>query len=240
MSSFQCVTNASFERATSTRPTSTTATATRCLRQRARRAALGGVVLLMAACGGGDDETGASSDSSTSTTGGVVVTTIPAPLVTTTTTPATTTSAPVAVTYVTEGATVIVANASDVNGAAGRLTDRLKAVGFTTGSAVNSTEGTLAVTKIYYDAANTSAKAVADSLALALGGGEITVVEVGVPPPIDTADLAGAGVLIAMGNDVADKSLEQLQGLVAAPTASSTADESSTATSSGSATSTAG
>jgi hypothetical protein len=199
------------------------------------------VVILMAACGGGgDDETGASSDSSTSTTGGAVVTTIPAPLVTTTTTPATTTVAPVAVTYVTEGATVIVANASDVNGAAGRLTDRLKAVGFTTGTAVNSTEGTLAVTKIYYDAANTSAKAVADSLALALGGGEITVVEVGVPPPIDTADLAGAGVLIAMGNDVADKSLEQLQGLVAAPAASSTADESSTATSSGSATSTAG
>ena len=34
-------------------------------------------------------------------------------------------------------------------------------------------------------------------------------------------------VLIAMGNDVADKSLDVLQGRVVAPTESSTADESS-------------
>lgn len=201
---------------------------------RSRRAvAIAGIAigaLSLGACGGGDDDTTGTADTGTSETVDLVTTTTAAPaVVTSTTTPPTTTS-PV-LTYVTDGATVIVANASDVNGSAGRLTERLAAVGFATGTAVNSTEGTLAVTKIYYDPANTAAKAVADSLQLALGGGEITVVEVGTPPPIDTADLAGAGVLIAMGNDVADKSLDVLQGRVVAPTESSTADESSSATS---------
>lgn len=198
---------------------------------RSRRAvAIAGIAigaLSLGACGGGGDDTPGTADTGTSETADLVTTTTTAApvVVTSTTTPPTTTS-PV-LTYVTEGATVIVANASDVNGSAGRLTERLAAVGFATGTAVNSTEGTLAVTKIYYDPANTAAKAVADSLQLALGGGEITVAEVGTPPPIDTADLAGAGVLIAMGNDVADKSLDVLQGRVVAPTESSTADESS-------------
>ncbi len=182
---------------------------------------------VLGACGGGDDDTSTAAVTATSESGVLTTTTTVAPVAAVTTTVPTPTTLPVP-TYVTEGATVIVANASDVNGSAGRLSERLAAVGFTTGTAVNSTEGTLAVTKIYYDPANTAAKAVADSLQLALGGGEITVVEVATPPPIDTADLAGAGVLIAMGNDVADKSLDVLQGRVAEPVESSTADDSTT------------
>jgi hypothetical protein len=183
---------------------------------------------VLGACGGGDDESTSAADTGTSESGDLTTTTPAATVVAvTTTTVPTPTTLPVP-TYVTEGATVIVANASDVNGSAGRLSERLAAVGFTTVTAVNSTEGTLAVTKIYFDPANTAAKAVADSLQLALGGGEITVVEVATPPPIDTADLAGAGVLVAMGNDVADKSLDVLQGRVAEPVESSTADDSTT------------
>ena len=33
------------------------------------------------------------------------------------------------------------------------------------------------------------------------------------PPPVDTGDALGAGVLVAMGNDVADKTLDELQGI---------------------------
>ena len=174
-------------------------------------AALGLAVAVLGACGGDDDDGEASS------TTNAVVTIAP-----TTVAPATTSTVPVTTTttvdYVTEGATVIVANASGIDGAAGRLTGRLAAVGYSTGTAVNSTEGQLATSKVYYDADNPDALAVAESLRLALGGGDIEVIEVGTPPPIDTGELGDASVIVTMGNDTADKSLEELQGLVAPAT----------------------
>ena len=65
----------------------------------------------------------------------------------------------------------------------------------------------------------------------ALGGGDITIVEMGSPPPVDGGDALGAGVLIAMGNDTADKTLEELQGITtttAAPATTEAASETTT------------
>ncbi len=126
----------------------------------------------------------------------------------------------------------MVTNASRIDGAAGRMSDRLAAVGFTMVEPGNYSLGTIEDTIIYQDPANPQAMAVAQSLQAALGGGDITIVEMGSPPPVDTGDALGAGVLIAMGNDTADKTLDELQGITTttgAPTDSTS--ESTTANS---------
>lgn len=107
----------------------------------------------------------------------------------------------------------MVTNASRVDGAAGRMSDRLAAVGFTMVAPGNYSLGTIETTMIYQDPANPQAMAVAESLKAALGGGDIQIVEMGSPPPVDTGDALGATVLIAMGNDTADKTLDELQGI---------------------------
>jgi hypothetical protein len=185
------------------------------------------VGLSLGACGGGDD-----ADSSTTTTTIVSVAATDPPTSSTSTTSTTSTTL-AQVAYVTEGATVIVANSSGINGAAGRLSDRLAAVGYTMGAATNGSEGQLNTTKIYFDPSNTAAEAVADSLRLALGGGAIQLFEMGVPAPIESGDPGDATVIVSMGNDVADQSLDVLQGLAAAPVdtttdATDTTTESST------------
>lgn len=181
----------------------------------------------LAACGGDDDD---SETDTSSTNPAQVTSTIPSAVTTTTPTipTETTPTTPATPVYVTEGASVLVANASRINGAAGRLSERIAAVGFTTVEPNNSTEGPLDGTKIYYDPANTAAQAVAESLKAAFGGGSIEVLAVPTPPPIESGDLLGASVLVAMGNDIADKSLEELQGLVTTTSAAaSTTGESS-------------
>lgn len=162
--------------------------------------------LLLAACG--DDD---STDTTTTTVVAAATTTTAAP-----TTVATTTTTLPPVEYVTEGATVVVANASGINGAAGRLTERLAAVGYDMAEATNSadTVSNLGTTQIYYDPAVEAAQAVAESLQRALGGGDIELLEVTMPVPTASGDLGTANVLVLMGDDVADKSLEELQGLV--------------------------
>lgn len=172
-------------------------------------------MLVLAACGGGDDD----ADATTTTTTLAVATTTTVPVVVATTAatvPATT--QPTAPDLVTEGATVIVANSSNINGAAGRMTDRLAIAGFSVGTPTNGSEGQLEVTKIYFDPSNENAQAVAESVRLALGGGDITLFEMGVPAPVESGDIGDASVLVSMGNDVSDKSLEELQGLVPADT----------------------
>ena len=174
----------------------------------------------LGACGGGDDE---SEDTTPESTISLATTTT---AVTTTTTPPSTTAAvPDEPEYVTEGAIVIVANSSNVNGAAGRMSDRLAAVGFEMGTATNGTEGQLEVTKIYYDPANENALPVAESLREALGGGDIQVFEVGVPAPVDGGSAGDATVIVSMGNDTADKTLEQLQGRAPATTSADSGDD---------------
>jgi hypothetical protein len=189
-------------------------------------------VLSLGACGDDDDD--ATDDSTASTTEAPEVTTaptsaLPATTMTTTTLPAT----PTSVAYVTEGASVMVTNASRIDGAAGRMTERLAAVGFTMVEPGNYSLGTLEVSQIYHDPANPQALAVAESLKSAFGGGDIQIVEMGAPPPVDGGDAKGATVLVAMGNDIADKTLEELQGIT-----TTTAPATTTADSTGSTTAT--
>jgi hypothetical protein len=172
-------------------------------------AVVGVAALALGACGGDDDDD--SADSTTTTTSDVGVTTTVAAATTTAAT-TTTTTLPAEVEYVTEGAIVVVANASTVNGAAGRMSDQLEAVGYEMGTATNSTEGQLETSKVYFDPENPDAEPVAASLRLALGGGDIELLEMGTPAPVEDGDVGDATVLIAMGNDTADRTLDELQG----------------------------
>jgi hypothetical protein len=118
----------------------------------------------------------------------------------------TTTSLPA---LVTQGATVIVANASGVPGSAGRMTTELENAGFTTGIATNATSGQLEQSIVYYDAANAAALDVANSVARVMGGLAVEVVPS--PPPIEEASLGDAGVLVMLGTAQADRTLQELE-----------------------------
>jgi hypothetical protein len=212
------VTRATIEPTTSDLPAAVTT--------RRTRASLVGVAvlgLLLVACGGGDDD---SAEETTTTTVVAAATSTTAAPAATTTAPATSTTLP-PVEYVTEGATVVVANASGINGAAGRLTERLAAAGYEMTEATNSADavGNRATTQIYYDPAVEAALAVAESLKQALGGGDIEVLEVAVPALTESGELGEANVLVLMGDDVADKSLEELQGLTPPVTTDDTTED---------------
>ena len=115
---------------------------------------------------------------------------------------------------VTEGATVVVANASGVPGSAGRMTTELATVGFTmVEPAINSTQSGLTASIVQYDPSNAAAQAVAESVARSMGG--LTVEVVPTPAPVEGGSLNGAGVLVLLGTDQADKTIAQLS----APTA---------------------
>lgn len=114
---------------------------------------------------------------------------------------------------VTEGATVIVANASGVPGSAGRMTTELATVGFTMGEATNSTQSGLTASVVQYDPTIAAAQAVAESVARSMGG--LTVEVVPTPPPVEGNSLNGAGVLVLLGTDEADKTIAQLSAPVA-------------------------
>lgn len=114
---------------------------------------------------------------------------------------------------VTEGATVVVANASGVGGSAGRMTTELATAGFTMAEATNSTQSGLAASLVYYDPGIAASQAVAESVARSMGG--LTVAAVPTPPPIEGGSLNGAGVLVLLGTDQADKTIAQLSAPVA-------------------------
>ena len=183
-------------------------------------AALAVIAVALPACGG-DDDAATSTTSTTIAPAVITSTTVAAPV--TTVAP---TTVPTTVPLVTEGAKLIVANASGINGAAGRMTDALAAAGFSTGDATNSTDGQLAASKVYYDPANPDALAVANSVRAALGGGSIEVLEMGTPAPVESGEVGDSSIVLAMGNDIADKTLAELQGLVA-PAPESTTPETS-------------
>lgn len=179
-------------------------------------AALAGLAvgsLVLAACGGDDDDDDTTASTTVTTVAATLAPTTVAPTPVATTAPPPTTEA--ASPFVTDGAVVIVANSSGIDGAAGRLTDRLAIAGFTTGSATNAADsvGQLTNTEIHYVPGDDDALAVAQSVKTALGGGDgIELVEVGTPAPTESGELGGATVVVLMGNDVADRSLEELQG----------------------------
>lgn len=113
----------------------------------------------------------------------------------------------------TEGATVVVANASRINGGAGRMSENLAAVGYTMAPATNRAGGTpqLDKTAIYIVADDEQAVAVASSLIPALGLRDVELQVVGVPAPTADGSMGAATVLVMMGNDIADKKLRDLQ-----------------------------
>lgn len=163
--------------------------------------------LTVSACGGSE----AAEETTTTTVAAETTTTVAA----TTTTEATTTTTTLPQ-VVTTGATVVVANASSVNGSAGRMTELLQAEGFELGTPTNSTEGSLGASKVYYAGDDEAALAVAESLVRVFGG-VIQLVELPTVPPVESSDLAGATVLLALGDDFADQALPT-SGLAAAST----------------------
>lgn len=154
------------------------------------------------------DDGGSSSSSDGGSSVNVTTTTIDTGLTTTTAASTTTTS------LVTEGATVIVANASGVGGSAGRMTDTLALAGFTMGDPTNATSGQLEDSIVYYDPGIAAAQDVADSVAIVMGG--MSVEPVPTPPPVDGGSLGDAGVLVMLGTNQADKTLEEMSGAEAA------------------------
>jgi hypothetical protein len=130
-------------------------------------------------------------------------------LVGTTTTAVTATTTP----FVTEGATVVVANANTVGGSAGKMTQALQAAGFTMGDPVNATIE-IKRSRVQYDESVASAEAVAKSVAQVLGG--VKTQPMPSPPPVEGEDIGDASVLLLLGNAQAGKTLEQLSGGVPA------------------------
>ena len=175
-----------------------------------------GGFLILRSINDDDDGAGDTTDLPEITTGGTLtpgdttadggVTTIaPDGAVTTTATsaPATPTTPPA----VTTGATVIVANASNVDGAAGRFTTALQGVQFTTAEPTNAT-AKLPVSVVYYASGDTAAQGVASYLASLLGG--VAVEPMPTPPPVEGGALdTGVTVLLMLGSDKAGKTLAE-------------------------------
>jgi hypothetical protein len=134
---------------------------------------------------------------------------------------------------VTEGATVIVANASGIGGSAGQMTEQLAAVGFETGPPTNATTGSIEDSLVYYDPGIAAAEAVAESVAFVMGGLEVDTVPE--PPPVEGQTLDGAGVLVMLGTNEAGRTLEELAPdaqttVTAPPVAGGTATTTATTT----------
>jgi hypothetical protein len=154
------------------------------------------------------DGTTATSDSGASTTLGGITT---LPGTTTTTTP------PL---VIDPAVTVIVANASNVNGSAAQMSRALGVVGYTMGEPTNKAAslGQLDASVVYFDPAVPNAEAVAGSVARSLGGVD-SISAVAVPAPTESGELGGAGVLVMLGIDKAGKTLDELTGATADTTA---------------------
>jgi hypothetical protein len=114
---------------------------------------------------------------------------------------------------VTEGATVVVANASGVPGSAGRMTTELATLGFVMADATNSTQSGLAASIVQYDPSIAAAQTVAESVARSMGG--VVVEAVPTPPPVEGGSLNGAGVLVLLGTEQADKTVAQMTATTA-------------------------
>ena len=113
---------------------------------------------------------------------------------------------------VTTGTKVQVANASNASGTARQMSTALAGKGFDMAEAATSTVSPkLDLSKVIYDANDPNALAVANSVALVLGG---VVVEVApVPPPVESGAFAeGSAVIVLLGNDLAGKTLPAIAG----------------------------
>lgn len=136
---------------------------------------------------GGDDP-----DATTTTVGAATTTTTEPPLVV-------------------SGASVMVTNANGIGGSAGGMTRTLEAVGFTMvdPTDASSTVPILDTSVIYYEPDMTGAQAVAESVNRVLGN-DLQVSPLQGTPPNQGGSLGGAGVLLMLGTDKADKTLDEL------------------------------
>lgn len=153
----------------------------------------------------GDDDKGGGALSTVTTVDPALSTVAPTvdPALTTTTVPLETTTT--VFTPVTEGATAVVANASTVNGAAGVLTTALSGAGFSMFKATNGSPKQDAST-ILYDPTDAEALQVATSLSVLMGN--IEVLEIATPAPIDGGVLPdGVSIVVMLGNDKANLTL---------------------------------
>ena len=152
------------------------------------------------------------NDGGDSTTSKPTATTVPA---STTVDPGAATTLPLVETTttlpaVTTGTKVQVANASSVDGAAGRMSTALGGKGFDMAEAVSASEK-LEVSKVLYNADDPAALAVATTLAALFGG--VEVVSQGVPVPVASGNWGeGSGVVLMLGNDSASKTLAAISG----------------------------
>jgi LytR cell envelope-related transcriptional attenuator len=155
-----------------------------------------------------DSDAGGLETPTGATTTAPGATTTAAPGATTATTAAPATNAPA---RVTEGATVIVANASAAGGAAQILQDEIEELGYSvTDEATSDTnEEPLEESVVHFAEGVPAIRAVADSVARDLGG--LTVEPMPSPVPIDPG-LGTATVLVMMGSDIAGESVEDLAG----------------------------
>lgn len=109
---------------------------------------------------------------------------------------------------VTEGATVLVANASGMGGSAGAMSTELETAGYTMAEPTDdNSDEPVAETVVYFVVGNET-EAVAQSVARALGNADVLPM----PDPIPTADgnLGTATVLVLLGEDAAGQTLEDL------------------------------
>ena len=149
--------------------------------------------------GTGSTPTGDDQSDTTSPPGGSAI--IPA-----------TTAAVTVPQIIVDGASVVVANANGTAGSAAAMRNALEAgPHFTMADAEDASEetGVLDTSVIYFDPAQAKAQAVAQSLANVLGGG-VTVTPLAGTPPVGDGDISGAGVLLMLGTDKANKTLEEL------------------------------
>jgi hypothetical protein len=148
-----------------------------------------------------NDSGGAAGDTGSGDVVDAVATTID-PIGNTTIAPTTTVFTPV-----TEGATVVVANSNTVGGSAGRMTKTLETAGFTMGEPVNGTD-TLEDSIVYYDTSVAAAQAVAESVGIVMGG--LVVEAVPTPPPTADGTMGDGSVLVMLGSNEADKTIEEM------------------------------
>jgi hypothetical protein len=140
-----------------------------------------------------------------------------------TTAPTSTTEPPL----VTAGASVVVANTSGVSGSAARMTEELASANFEMVTpAINSTLPVAEASIVQYDPSVAASQAVAESVARVMGG--LRVEPVSSPPAVDGGNLNGAGVLVLLGTNEADRTLAQLGATTASvdPAGDTTTDTS--------------
>lgn len=158
-----------------------------------------------------------ASTTDVATTIADTTTTTPAPATvpetTTTGVPTTTTEPPTTTTLaplVTEGAVVKVANATNIDGGAAKMTEKLGAAGYHISPATNSagSEEFRDVTIIYF---LPGGEAVATSVAMVMG---VSLARMPTPAPITdaTAGLGDAKVLVMLGRDLVGKTPPGLTG----------------------------